>query len=99
MMMRTNFQTQRSEEYAMKRLSILILVLWALFGVAMMARAADAATDLLAGDAAASYGWGFDNGQEFPGATGKVSVDATTRYNGKDSLKLEGDFTKGGNYV
>ncbi len=48
---------------------------------------------LTAGDKAANYGFNFDNGQEFPGATGKMSVDAD------GSLKIEGDFTKGGAYV
>ncbi len=39
-----------------------------------------------------NYGWTFDNGQEFPGATGKLSID-------DGALKLEGNFTSGGNYV
>jgi len=41
------------------------------------------------------YGWSFDNGREFPGATGSLSVDASD----SGALKLEGDFSKGGNYV
>jgi len=44
-------------------------------------------------------GWTFNNGQEFPGATGGISVDKEVGRNGKPSLKLTGDFTKGGVYV
>jgi hypothetical protein len=43
-------------------------------------------------------GWSFNNGQEFPGATGGVSIAPDER-NGKPVLKIVGDFTKGGNYV
>jgi hypothetical protein len=43
--------------------------------------------------------WEFGNGAEFPGTTGSLTVDGTVRHNGRDSLKLMGDFTKGGNYV
>ena len=44
-------------------------------------------------------GWKFNNGQEFPGATGALTVDAEAKREGRASLKLAGDFTKGGNYV
>ncbi len=44
-------------------------------------------------------GWEFGNGPEFPGATGGLVVDATVKHNGRETLKLSGDFTKGGNYV
>lgn len=44
-------------------------------------------------------GWTFANGQEFPGAKGAVSVDGENSREGKPSLKLVGDFTKGGKYV
>lgn len=44
-------------------------------------------------------GWTFDNGREFPGASGGLSVDREVRRGGRDSLRLVGDFTKGGNYV
>ena len=44
-------------------------------------------------------GWTFNNGQEFPGATGSLAVDAVAKREGRASLKLTGDFTKGGNYV
>jgi hypothetical protein len=43
--------------------------------------------------------WEFDNGREFPGATGSLAVDPDARRDGKESLKLVGDFTKGGLYV
>ncbi len=51
--------------------------------------------ELLSDKSLENYGWSFDNGQEFPGATGKLSTDPAEG----DALKLEGDFTKGGNYV
>ncbi|HBC89596.1 MAG TPA: hypothetical protein DCZ94_21880 [Lentisphaeria bacterium] len=51
--------------------------------------------NMMADKSVENYGWLFDNGQEFPGATGKLSIDKTE----KDALKLEGDFTKGGLYV
>lgn len=38
-------------------------------------------------------GWRFSNGPEFPGATGSL------HYSGDGQLRLEGDFTRGGNYV
>ena len=44
----------------------------------------------------ASAGWRFNNGQEFPGATGTLTVDTEAKRDGRDSLKLVGDFTKGG---
>lgn len=40
--------------------------------------------------------WSFNNGAEFPGATGKLTI---TTEEGREVLKLAGDFTKGGNYV
>ncbi|OWK46532.1 hypothetical protein [Fimbriiglobus ruber] len=43
--------------------------------------------------------WSFNNGAEFPGATGSLSVAPAAKLAGRDSLKLVGDFTKGGNYV
>ncbi len=43
--------------------------------------------------------WSFDNGSEFPGATGGLTVEARTGRDGKDSLKLVGNFSRGGNYV
>jgi hypothetical protein len=44
-------------------------------------------------------GWKFDNGREFPGATGGLTADPGVTHNGRPSLKLVGDFTKGGGYV
>lgn len=38
-------------------------------------------------------GWRFSSGPEFPGATGSL------HYSGDGQLRLEGDFTRGGNYV
>ncbi len=44
-------------------------------------------------------GWSFSNGQEFPGATGSLTLDAAVQDHGHATLKLAGDFTKGGAYV
>jgi hypothetical protein len=41
-------------------------------------------------------GWEFGNGPEFPGATGGLSVETE---DDKPVLVLQGNFTKGGNYV
>ena len=43
-----------------------------------------------------AVGWKFDNGQEFKGATGSLTADT---HEGRPSLKLHGDFTRGGRYV
>ena len=43
--------------------------------------------------------WGFSNGQEFPGATGKLELAKDAVAAGKSAMKLSGDFTKGGAYV
>jgi hypothetical protein len=83
----------------MQRVHWAVLATAALLWAAASTYAAQAMMDLLAGPAAENYGWTFDNGREFPGATGKLSVDAAAKHNGKDSLRLDGDFTKGGNYV
>ena len=37
------------------------------------AGAAESMTELLSGSARDNFGWTFDNGSEFPGATGKLS--------------------------
>ncbi|HSI82744.1 MAG: hypothetical protein ACAI35_23030 [Candidatus Methylacidiphilales bacterium] len=46
-----------------------------------------------------NFGWKFDNGREFPGAKGGISVDQEVTYKDKPTLKLVGDFTEGGAYV
>jgi hypothetical protein len=43
--------------------------------------------------------WTFDNGAEFPGATGGLTFEVQAKRDGRDAIKLTGDFTKGGNYV
>lgn len=42
-------------------------------------------------------GWNFDDGREFPGAKGQLSLDNDEH--GKPALRLQGDFTGGGAYV
>lgn len=46
-----------------------------------------------------NLGWSFDNGQEFPGATGSVAIDPDHQREGHDMLILKGDFSAGGAYV
>ncbi|MCA9260096.1 MAG: hypothetical protein KDA61_12880, partial [Planctomycetales bacterium] len=41
-------------------------------------------------------GWSFDNGREFPGAAGNLQL---VTQEGAATLKLHGNFEKGGNYV
>lgn len=65
-----------------------------LIAALLAARAHAEAIDLIVADQPAG-GWKFNNGAEFPGATGNVTL-AT---DGQPTLILHGDFTKGGNYV
>lgn len=44
-------------------------------------------------------GWRFDNGQEFPGARGGLFSDDTVEAQYRPAIRLDGDFTGGGNYV
>lgn len=50
-------------------------------------------------DADSAEMWTSYNGQEFPGATVKIGVDEQAKHNNSPSLRIDGDFTKGGNYV
>jgi len=68
--------------------------LWMLLAI-FAARVQAEAIDLIMADKPAG-GWRFNNGAEFPGATGNVSL-ATD--GARPTLVLHGDFTKGGNYV
>jgi hypothetical protein len=65
--------------------------------VAMLSAAADEVSLMQPGKE--KLGWSFDQGQEFPGAQGRVSIDDTQKHDGEDSLHLEGDFSAGGAYV
>ena len=82
---------------ASRPVAALLLALSAVLHFAAPARAEDAVPLISSGNALA--GWTFDNGREFPGATGGLTVDADAKHDGHDILKLVGDFTKGGNYV
>jgi len=48
---------------------------------------------------AKNYGFAFNNGAEFPGAVGDLTLDDSAAHEGRPSLKLHGDFTAGGAYV
>ena len=52
---------------------------------------------------AATAGWTFDNGRDFPGTTGQLAADPDGPPSrggaAGGSMKLVGDFTKGGAYV
>ncbi|MBN2713746.1 MAG: hypothetical protein JXR97_15110, partial [Planctomycetes bacterium] len=43
--------------------------------------------------------WSFGNGPEFPGAKGGLEVDDSVPPQRKPAIRLDGDFTGGGNYV
>ena len=47
----------------------------------------------------AAPGWSFVGGQEFPGAQGDLSRDASVSHRGAGSYRLRGNFSRGGNYV
>jgi len=44
-------------------------------------------------------GWAFDNGQEFAGAKGDLTLDDTVPPARRPALRLRGDFSGGGKYV
>ena len=44
-------------------------------------------------------GWRFDNGQEFPGAKGGIALEDLVEQQRRPALRLDGDFSGGGNYV
>ncbi len=44
-------------------------------------------------------GWRFDNGQEFPGAKGGIAQDDSVEPQRRPAIRLDGDFSGGGNYV
>ncbi len=44
-------------------------------------------------------GWSFGNGPEFPGARGGMAVDKAADPQGRPVLRLDADFSGGGNYV
>ncbi len=50
-------------------------------------------------DAESAEAWRSYNGQEFPGAVVTVGLDPEVKHNNLPSLRIHGDFTKGGNYV
>lgn len=68
--------------------------LWMILAL-LAARVHAEAIDLIMTDKPAG-GWRFNNGAEFPGATGGVSLATDAA---QPTLVLHGDFTKGGNYV
>lgn len=72
--------------------AVIALLLCAAWGTAQQV------TSLL-DSAEPTFGWTFDNGQEFPGATGSLTVDDAVTHDGRPSLKLQGDFSGGGQYV
>ena len=43
-------------------------------------------------------GWKFDHGGEFPGAKGGIALDETAEPQRRPAMRLDGDFTGGGNY-
>lgn len=80
----------------MSRHNLLRCVWLCVLGVGALG--AGEAPDLIAADQPQG-GWSFLNGPEFPGATGALTLVPDAAEKGRAGLKLEGDFTKGGNYV
>ena len=68
------------------------------FSAAALGGAAGADIPLL-DDASPTTGWSFNNGAEFPGAKGGIAADDSVEPQRRPALRLEGDFTGGGNYV
>ncbi|MFT5042287.1 MAG: hypothetical protein ACI8XO_000706 [Verrucomicrobiales bacterium] len=79
----------------MRRRPLLLISFSVLLG--SLPSAAQESTALIEATSAAKQ-WSFNNGAEFPGATGSLSVDAGAVREGKPTLKLVGDFTGGGGY-
>ena len=77
-----------------RRSAAAVIALSALVGLASHANGAEAVP--LSDPGAEMLGWSFDNGREFPGATGGLTVEAV---DGAKVLRLTGDFTRGGGYV
>lgn len=69
-----------------------------LAGLFVWSASAEANVSLLDREAK-NYGYQFNNGAEFPGAVGALTVDESTKFADRPSLKLHGDFTGGGGYV
>ncbi|MBI3830222.1 MAG: hypothetical protein HY291_11935 [Planctomycetes bacterium] len=86
----------------MKSMRLVHLIGWLLLGFfctdwANGVEEAGGGVSLIAADKP-NGGWAFNNGPEFPGATGGVELVADAG-EGKPALKISGDFNKGGNYV
>lgn len=76
----------------------LALVLGTIAGV-MIAKSGGPRPFVLEDFEQAPSAWTYVGGQEFPGAKGSGSVDASVAHTGKRSYRLEADFTGGGQYV
>ncbi len=77
------------------------LVIALLAGVKVMARSKterEEAISLIRTDMPHG-GWRFDNGKEFEGATGALSDESDAPKNCRPAIKLDGDFSDGGQYV
>jgi hypothetical protein len=71
----------------------------ALLGIWLLAQAAPGNRIALEDFENGAPGWGFVGGEEFPGAKGSLSIDATLAHQGSKSGKLSADFSGGGAYV
>ena len=70
-----------------------------LAGLLLPGQPAIAGTTSLIDPANPASNWRFDNGREFPGAKGSLAADASVEAQYRPVLRLDGDFTGGGNYV
>lgn len=84
----------------MRKLQTIVVAYFSIVLVAAVAGPAEAqeSVELISG-ASPLKAWSFYNGAEFKGATGSLTIDdEASRSTGK-TLKLVGDFSKGGAYV
>lgn len=74
------------------------LIVFFAFWLALTALQAAEPVSLL-DQGAPGLGWVFDNGQEFAGATGQLTVMDGEPKKGESVLRLAGNFSEGGSYV
>ncbi len=73
---------------------------WVVLSAVLAAGVAHAAKEVpLIDPVNPAQGWRFNNGPEFPGAKGGITLDDGVDPQRRPALRLDGDFTGGGGYV